>query len=71
VSYELSVCPAGSTTGCISKTCSPVTDPGTTTCPVTGLTAGTGYEATATCVKVDGTMIGPSAPGPFTTPAAA
>lgn len=71
-SYELSICPVANTPGgCIPKTCGPpVNNPGATSCPVDGLTASTDYTAAATCVKADGSKLGPSNLAPFSTPPA-
>ena len=71
--YALRVCPVANTpAGCFDRDCGPpVQATGTTTCPpLTGLTAGTSYTVTATCVKADGSKGPTSAPEAFATPAA-
>ena len=70
--YELTVCPATNRAGCETRDCGPpVQATGKTICPTwTGLTGGTAYTLTATCVKQDGSKGPTSAPEAFATPAA-
>ena len=67
--YLLLVCPTSGGTCLPPVTCSPVaTPPAHTTCPVSGLQAGSQYSVNATAVKADGTSSKTSQPATFSTP---